>query len=79
MALGLSKNYRSLHEDHKDRMGKMERDFSNDMRLRAAEKFWAKNDRLNRRRAETAFKKLCWVGRVWAALLQGSSIGGCIR
>ena len=56
-------------EEHKTRMGQMEKEFSTDMRLRASEKFWSRKRELNRKRAKSAFTKLCVVGSVGGTLL----------
>jgi len=69
VALRLSKNYRALQDDHEERRARMEKQFSTEMQLRSAEKFWSHKRRLNRKRARAAFKRLCWVGGLGIPLL----------
>ena len=54
IARNLSKGYKQLHKDHEARMQQMEKSFSTDMKLRAAERFWQAKRKTNRKRANAA-------------------------
>jgi len=58
------RKHRRLFAQHQAAMLKMEKAFSTEMQLRAAEKFWSNKRRLNRKREKLAFQRLCAVGGI---------------
>lgn len=61
IARDLTKNYKQLHAEHKDRMELMEKSFSTDMRLRAAERFWQAKRKVIQRLADDAEQRQAMV------------------
>lgn len=77
VVLNLARKYKKEQIDHEERMAAMEKAFSTDMELKAAEKFWSNKRRINRRREETAKTRLFYgLGIVAVALVLLYSLVG---
>lgn len=65
------KAYRDQRIDHESKMERLQKDFSTEMRLRAAERYWGKKRKINKARSVTAFKILCLVMGLGGLALSG--------
>jgi hypothetical protein len=75
VSFAMLRGYKQLQSDHAAEMQRMEKAFSTDMQLRAAEKFWAKKRRLNRQRAKAALQTMWTIGILGGVVLIGIYYG----